>query len=71
MTPSQYTQLTQIFSRLNDAICDFYSDIIDILPEPRRHTAVYGLRATLDHISNIYRQVSDELYESHKTIDKS
>lgn len=70
MTPSTYAKLTKIFGTLNSALVDFYSDIIDSLPESRRHIAVYGLHSTLEHVSNIYRQVSDELYSAAQEATK-
>jgi len=66
MNPDTYRQLENIFSRLNEAQIEFYSSLCDLYPERKRADLLEALRITLQSTGEVYRFVSNKLFEASK-----
>ena len=63
--PSKYQQLEAIFSKFNEAIVVFFSDIIDLQETSTNRIAMMDtLRLTLVNTSHLYKTVADLLFKS-------
>lgn len=66
MNPHTYRQLEAVFSKLNEAQVEFYSSLCDIYPAHKRTDLLEALRLTLKNTGEVYRLVTDKLFEAHK-----
>jgi hypothetical protein len=61
---NKHQQLEKIFSRFNEAIIDFFSDIIDLQETSANRIAMMdALRLTLVNTSHLYKTVADLLFK--------
>ena len=63
---SSYKRLEVIFSKFNEAVIEFYAELIDIVPE-HKSIILCGLRNTLDNSNLVFKQVADVIFTNIKT----
>lgn len=64
MDPKTYKQLQVLFAKRNDSIINFYSDLLEIVPEPSKPAVLEDLGVALGASGDLYRTVCEELYKN-------
>jgi hypothetical protein len=66
MNPDTYRKLEEIFSKFNESIIEMYTGLMELYPERKRGDLLEALRLTLQNSGEVYRYVSQKLFEANK-----
>jgi hypothetical protein len=64
MNPDTYRQLEKIFSKFNEAVVELYTGLMELYPLGKRQDLLEALGMTLKNTAEIYRYVSNKLFEA-------
>jgi hypothetical protein len=64
MNPDTYRQLEKIFGQFNEAVITLYTSLMELYPPGKRQDLLEALGMTLKNTAEIYRYVSNRLFEA-------